>query len=73
MTQAEYIEILLNDCGIDTRKTRNAWLSSVIGREVKYLDEYHVEKAPFGTTSGERSLIINTLKDKKAEFRRDED
>jgi hypothetical protein len=45
MTQAEYIEILLNDCGIDTIKGRNAYLSSVFLREVKYLDDLHVERA----------------------------
>jgi hypothetical protein len=66
MTQAEYIEILLNDCGIDTIKGRNAYLSSVFLREVKYLDDLHVERAPHGLTSAERSSLIEILKAKKA-------
>ena len=41
MTQSEYIEILLNDCGIDTTKKRNAWLTSMLGRDIKYLDTWH--------------------------------
>jgi|HubBroStandDraft_1064217.scaffolds.fasta_scaffold1102389_2 hypothetical protein len=66
MTQAEYIEILLNDCGIDTRKTRNAYLTSIIGREVQYLDNWHPIWAPFGLRPDEKSTIIEALKDKKA-------
>ena len=66
MNQAEYIEILLNDCGIDTLKGRNAYLSSVFDREVKYLDDFHVDRAPHGLTAAERSRLIDILKDKKA-------
>jgi hypothetical protein len=67
MTQGEYIGILLNDCGIDTIKGRNAFLTSIVGRDVKYLDDLHVETAPHGLTSSERSRIIEILKDRKAE------
>lgn len=65
MTQAEYIEILLNDCGIDTRKARNAYLSSLFGRRIEYLDDLDDSRAPYGMTSVERSRAIEALKDKK--------
>ncbi len=65
MTQAEYIQILLNDCGIDTIKGRNAWLTSMCDREIKYLDTFNPITAPYGPTVEEKSTAINTLKDMK--------
>ena len=66
MTQSEYIEILLNDCGIDTTKKRNAWLTSMLGRDIKYLDTWHPNTAPHGMIADEKSIAINALKDMKA-------
>ena len=66
MTQAEYIEILLIDCGIDTRKARNAYLTSIVGHEVQYLDTWHPTSAPFGLRADEKSRVIEALKDKKS-------
>jgi hypothetical protein len=61
MTRLEYLEILLIDCGFNTRVQRNAYLSRLFQKEVKYLDEL---------TPAQQSGLINTLKamkeDKKA-------
>jgi hypothetical protein len=57
MTQNEYLEILFNDCGIDTRAKRNGFLTLRAGREIKYLDDLQPH---------EKSLIIGELKDRKA-------
>lgn len=51
--QQEYIEQLCIDLGISHRLERNAHCSSIIGRQIKYLDEL---------SSTDASEIINTLK-----------
>jgi hypothetical protein len=57
VTQNEYLEILFQDCGIDTRARRNDFYTVRVGREIKYLDDLQ---------SHEKSLLINELKDRKA-------
>jgi hypothetical protein len=54
MTQEEYILLLFNDLGIDTRVGRNAYLSREFNRPIAYLDEL---------TTQERSQLIGILKD----------
>jgi hypothetical protein len=56
MTQDEYIELLCNDLGLDTRIRRNAFISREFGREVKYLDEL---------TGNERHRLVEMLKDRR--------
>ncbi|HKT90102.1 MAG TPA: hypothetical protein VJQ59_16775 [Candidatus Sulfotelmatobacter sp.] len=56
MTQIEYLELLFNDCGFDTRAARNDFCSLRARRPIKYLDELN---------SYERSQLINELKDRK--------
>lgn len=56
--QIEYLEILLNDCGYDTRAQRNGFLSDRAGREIKFLDEI---------TKAEASAMISELKDEQDE------
>ena len=56
MTQQEYLELLLGEVGFVSRTQRNDYLSRILHREVKYLDEL---------STSERSALINTLKAKK--------
>lgn len=51
--QIEYIEILFNDVGFDTRIKRNDFISNLLGYQVKYLDDL---------TSNEASEVIEQLK-----------
>ena len=59
MNQITYLEILLNDCGFN-RTQRNIWLSDLLKRDIRYLDQL----VPF-----EISAIINILKDKKEDMK----
>jgi hypothetical protein len=51
-----FLENLLNDCGFSTRVQRNAWLTSEVDRDIKFLDEL---------TFSEASRLINVLKERK--------
>lgn len=62
MTQLEYLEVLLNDCGFNSRVKRNDYLSRLFGKDVKYLDQL---------TSGQRSGLVNKLKEMKAQNKPD--
>jgi len=55
MTQNEYLEILLNDCGFDTRAKRNDFVSLCIGRRISYLDDMKLY---------EKSQMIDLLKER---------
>jgi hypothetical protein len=56
MTQSEYLEILLSDCGFDTRAKRNDFLTLRVGRTVKFLDDMN---------SYEKHQMIELLKERK--------
>lgn len=56
MTQDEYILILFSDCGIDTSSQRRAFIQKRF--EKSYLDEID---------SRQKALLINELKDMKAD------
>lgn len=60
--QINYIEILSNDVGLDTRAKRNDFISIRVGREIKFLDEL---------TKIEASQIIVELRTKKENQQRD--
>jgi hypothetical protein len=57
--QQEYIAILLNDCGFSTVQQRNSFLSSELGREIKFLDELLITEA---------SQVITELRERKIKF-----
>lgn len=65
MTSQEFLDILLNDTGFDTRLKRNAFLTGEVGREVKYLDDFDPQSAPHGLTQRERSRIIDELRERR--------
>jgi hypothetical protein len=54
--QQNYLEILLNDRGFQTRAQRYAWLSLEIGRTIDYLDEL---------SKAEASMLISKLKEEE--------
>ncbi len=54
MTQAEYIQILFQDCGYETAAQRRGWLQLRFGKQ--HADEL---------TSGQRSAAIEYLKNEK--------
>lgn len=56
MNQLEYIALLFADCGFNTSKQREAWLTREFKRPVKYADDLQ---------SWERSRVIDILKDIK--------
>lgn len=56
MTQNEYLEILFQDCGIDTRAKRNDWIDLRVYHKVQYLDDL---------STAEKSMLIEMLKDLK--------
>jgi hypothetical protein len=55
-TQQQYLEILLNDMGYADRKQRNGYLSRMVGRAVRYLDDL---------STSEKSKLIHVLKAQK--------
>jgi hypothetical protein len=54
--QQDYIEILCNDVGLDTRAKRNDFISIRIGRKIQFLDEIWKHEC---------SALINELKQMK--------
>lgn len=44
-TQIDFIEILCNDVGYDTRAKRNWFVSDLLGYEVKFLDDLAIPEA----------------------------
>jgi len=55
--QIDYIEILCNDVGFDTRIKRLDFISNLLGYQVKYLDDLALPEA---------SQVIEKLKDIKS-------
>lgn len=64
ITQTEYLEILLNDCGFGNRVKRNDFIGLRVGRKIRFLDDL---------TSRERSILIDTLKARKKDEKRGRD
>ena len=58
--QTSFLATLFIDCGFHTRVQRNAWLSSEIGREIRYMDDLTVAEA---------SKMIDALKEMRDEKR----
>jgi hypothetical protein len=58
ITQNEYIEILCQDVGIDTRLKRNDWISLRVYHKISHLDDL---------SKAEKSMIIDLLLEKKKE------
>jgi hypothetical protein len=56
--QLKWLADLLIDCGFSDRKQRNAYLSSELGREIKFLDDLKISEA---------SEMIDKLREKKDE------
>jgi hypothetical protein len=56
MEQTEYLQILLDAAGFETRLKRNAYLSRECGREIKYLEDM---------TQVERHRLIEELKERR--------
>lgn len=56
MSQEDYIEILSIDLGYD-RNRRNAAITLIVGRPIRYLDELHPV---------EKSKVIDAFKAKKS-------
>jgi hypothetical protein len=58
--QLKWLTDLLVDCGFGDRAQRNAYLSSELGREIKYLDDLKIHEA---------SKLIDVLRELKDERR----
>lgn len=61
--QIEYIEILCNDVGFDTRTRRLDFISNLLGYKVTFLDDLALPEA---------SQVINKLKEMKDVIRNKE-
>jgi hypothetical protein len=53
VAQRDYVEILAIDLGIGTRRQRNAHISEIVGRSIKFVDEL---------SSVEAGLVITQFK-----------
>jgi hypothetical protein len=59
MTQDEYIIILFSDCGFHEKSQQNGFMSRLLGREIKFVDELN---------TAEKSRIIESLKFRKKQL-----